>query len=255
MVKPTIVFVPGAWHRPEVYASVAQNLKANGDFPTISLPLPSNGAETPHESFNKDVEAIRDCLKQLVETEQKDVVLVLHSYSGMPGNEAPVNFGKRYREEKGLKGGVVRLVFIMAFAMPEGFSPVAGGAEYPTWMKIDAEKGFVAVDQEDAKSVFYNDLPADEADKWARKIQHQSIGVYTSTTTYAAWRHIPSTFVICKRDKTAFTQEMVEFMIQTAKKEEPSAFDIVEVREDAAHCVVISQPAWVADVVRRAAGQ
>ncbi|KAF4967045.1 hypothetical protein FSARC_5336 [Fusarium sarcochroum] len=255
MSKPTIVFVPGAWHTAEIYASVVQNLKEDGEFSTVSLPLPSTGAEPPHESFNKDVETIRDCLKQLVETEEKEVVLVTHSYGGMPGNEAPVGLGKKSREGKGLKGGVIRLVFIMALAMPEGFSPVAGGAEYPTWMKIDADKGIITVGQEDAKSIFYNDLPADEADKWAKKIQHQSLGVYTSTTTYAAWRHIPSTFVLCKKDKTAITQEVVEFMIQTARKEEPSAFDVVEVREDAGHCVMISQPAWVADVVRRAAGQ
>ncbi|KAF4452830.1 alpha/beta-hydrolase [Fusarium austroafricanum] len=155
----------------------------------------------------------------------------------------PVNLGKKYREEKGLKGGVIRLVFIMALAMPEGFSPTAGGAEYPAWMKINAEKGIVTVDREDAESVFYNDLPVEEADKWADKIQHQGLGVYTSTTNYAAWRRIPSTFVFCKQDKTAITPELADFMIQTARKEQRDAFDVVETCEDAGHCVMTSHPA------------
>lgn len=57
----------------------------------------------------------------------------------MPGAEAPKGLGKKERQELGLKGGVIRLVFIMAFAMPEGFQPTAGGAQMPEWMKVDLE--------------------------------------------------------------------------------------------------------------------
>jgi hypothetical protein len=138
MTKPTIVCVPGAWHTPEIYAKTMQILNQHG-YPTVGLPLPSVGAVPAHTSFDEDVKGIRDCLTQLVEKEEKEVILVTHSYTGMPGAEAPVGLGKKEREEKGLKGGVIRLVFIMAFAMPEGFQPTAGGAEYPDWMKVDME--------------------------------------------------------------------------------------------------------------------
>jgi hypothetical protein len=49
------------------------------------------------------------------------VVLVTHSYTGMPGAEAPVGLGKKEREATGKEVGVIRLVFVMAFAMLEGF--------------------------------------------------------------------------------------------------------------------------------------
>ena len=91
----------------------------------------------PNVDFTEDVVAIRNCLTQLVVSEEKDVVLVVHSYSGMPGAEAPKGLGKKDRLEQGLKGGVLRLVFIMAYAMPEGFQPTAGGAQMPEWMKVD----------------------------------------------------------------------------------------------------------------------
>lgn len=71
--------------------------------------------------------------------DQSEVVLVLHSYAGMPGSEAAKGLGKREREDKGQKGGVVRLVFVQAYAMPEGFTPTAGGAQFPPWMLVDAE--------------------------------------------------------------------------------------------------------------------
>lgn len=143
MTKPTIVCVPGAWHTPEIYDTVLHIVEQHG-YPTLRLPLPSvNPSQTSPPlslpSFDEDVKAIRDCLTKLIVDEEKDAILVTHSYTGMPGSEAPVGLGKKERAEKGLKGGVVRLVFIMAFAMPEGFQPTAGGAQYPDWMKIDAE--------------------------------------------------------------------------------------------------------------------
>jgi hypothetical protein len=137
----------------------------------------------------------------------------------VPGAEAPVGLGKKERKAAGKEGGAIRLVFIMAFAMPEGFQPTAGGAQFPEWIKADMEvsshvinidhgpndskNGIVTVYHEDAKSIFYNDISFEEGDLWASKLTHQSIGVYTSTTSYAAWRYIPSTYVIGTEDKTS----------------------------------------------------
>lgn len=138
MTQPTFVLVPGAWHRPGIYSRVMDTLGAHG-YPTVGLPLPSAGAKPPNTSFDEDVNGIRDSLTKLVDTEEKEVILVVHSYTGMPGAEAPKGLGKKERQGKGLKGGVVRLVYIMAFAMPEGFQPTAGGAQMPEWMKLDLE--------------------------------------------------------------------------------------------------------------------
>lgn len=107
---------------------------------------------------------------------------------------------------------------------------------------------------EDAKRIFYNDISSEEGDKWAAALAPQSLGVYTSIQTYAAWRYIPSTYVIAKEDKTTFTPEFVAFIINTARKIEPSAFDVVE-EIDGGHCLMISQPERLAEVLRRAAEQ
>jgi len=252
MSKPTIVCVPGAWHTPEIYSKVLDILSGHG-YPTVGLPLPSAGASPPHANFDEDVKGIRDCLVKLVE-EGKDVVLVTHSYTGMPGAEAPAGLGKKERQAANLKGGVIRMVFIMAFAMPEGFAPTAGGAQYPEWMKMDPENGIVTVQAEDAKKVFYNDFTPEEADAWASKLIPQSLGVYTSTTSHAAWRHIPSTYVIGTEDKTTFSTELVDYMINNARSIEPSAFDVVE-KCDGGHCLMVSRPEFLAGVLRRAAGE
>ena len=77
--------VPGAWHKPTIYSGVAESLSKHG-YPTVSLPLHSAGAVPADEDFGNDVATIRECLTGLVE-EGKDVVLVVHSYTGLPGGK------------------------------------------------------------------------------------------------------------------------------------------------------------------------
>ena len=112
----------------------------------------------------------------------------------------------------------------------------------------------MTVDPEDAKAIFYNDLSSAKGDEWASKLTHQSLGVYSSTQTYAAWRYIPSTYVIGEQDRTTFTPPVVEMIINGAKNMEPSAFDVIE-KCDGGHCLMISRPEWLAKVLRRAAGE
>jgi hypothetical protein len=107
---------------------------------------------------------------------------------------------------------------------------------------------------EEAKSIFYNDISPEEGDKWATTLAPQSVGVYSSIQTYAAWRYIPSTYVIGKNDKTSFSPEVVDYIINTAKTAEPTAFDVVE-ECDGGHCLMISRPEWLAGLLRRAAGE
>jgi|SRR5687767_14485983 hypothetical protein len=136
MSKPTIVACAGAWHSPAIYNKVFLQLRSNG-YETVAQSLPSLGGNPPISSFDPDVFAIRETLTKLVVHEEKDVVLVMHSFSGMTGSEAPVGLGKKERQEQGLKGGVVRLVYIAAFVPVEGFNPVAVMKDYPPWMNID----------------------------------------------------------------------------------------------------------------------
>jgi hypothetical protein len=51
----------------------------------------------------------------------EDIILVMHCYGGLPGAEALSGLGKAEREQNGLRGGVIRLVFIMSWLAVEGF--------------------------------------------------------------------------------------------------------------------------------------
>ncbi|CAG8978439.1 hypothetical protein HYALB_00012606 [Hymenoscyphus albidus] len=258
MSKPTFVLVPGAWHSPDIYSAVTAILSKHG-FSAMGVALPSVGAIPLHADFREDVAAIRKCLTALI-SDEKDVVLVVHSYSGLPGGEAPIGVGKIEREAKGLKGlkgGFIRYVVINGFATPAGFQPNPKGdfSQFPEWMKFDHEDATVSVPHaDDAKKVFYNDMSSSEGDELAVKLVFQSSGVYFSTATYAAWTAIPSTYLMGEQDETAFSPPMVEMMLQGARQAEPSAFDVVEKCKEGGHCLMISFPEWTADALIRAAG-
>lgn len=50
----------------------------------------------------------------------------MHSYGGAPGSEAVAGLSKKERQARGKKGGVVRLVYLAAMALEEGFELLRG---------------------------------------------------------------------------------------------------------------------------------
>jgi hypothetical protein len=121
MPKPTFVCVPGVSHSPLIFNPLKSELSSYG-YEVIPLALPSVGARPVTYDFTEDVHTIRYIVSQLVESE-RDVIVVMHAYGGIPGSEALYGLGKLDRERRGLKGGVVRLVFIMSVRMGFAASP------------------------------------------------------------------------------------------------------------------------------------
>ncbi len=118
MSKPTFVCIHGAWHSPSCFDGIKSMLSTYG-YDCVCPSLPSVGGNPPTDDFTEDVTAIKSTVEELVNV--KDVIVVMHSYSGIPGGQALEGLDKKSCVEKGLKGGVVRLVYMMAFIVPEGF--------------------------------------------------------------------------------------------------------------------------------------
>ena len=95
-------------------------------------------------------------MTELVAKEQ-DVIVVMHSYSGIPGSQALEGLDKKSCEAKGLKGGVVRLVYIMSFIVPEGFqhSPRGTRENMVPSMKTDFEVSFLSISSKDLTKTLF----------------------------------------------------------------------------------------------------
>ena len=119
-MPPTVLFVPGFWVGTSPFAQVTSLLQSQG-VPTQIVALPSTGSTSPgNPTMLDDIAAIRSAAEKLVEAE-KDVVLVLHSGGGFLGSNAIEGLTVKARSNKGLKGGIVQIVFLSGAVFPEGF--------------------------------------------------------------------------------------------------------------------------------------
>ena len=138
-IKPTILLVPGAWFPPSAYNAFSQAVRIAG-YPIKSAPYPSLDPKDPmHADAASDTNFIREnFLLPLVDIEEKDVVVVMHSYGGIPGSGAARGLAKEIRKQEGRKGGVIGLVHSSGFVLPEGLSCADGqGGSLPTWIRED----------------------------------------------------------------------------------------------------------------------
>ena len=120
--KPTIVFVHGAWQDTSCFDIIRAQLSTY-DYQSTAVPLPSTGASNPSQQTHlEDVTAIRNTLEQLILVGENDVLLVLHSYGGIPGCGGIEGLDKSTRKSMGGRGGIVGCVFIAAIMPLKGQS-------------------------------------------------------------------------------------------------------------------------------------
>ena len=72
-----------------------------------------------------------------------------------------------------------------------------------------------------------------------------------SDQTYAAFKDIPSTYVVCELDRVVSVEQQ-EGMIENAKEVQPRAFDVVE-RLQSGHEPIVSKISELVGVIERAA--
>jgi pimeloyl-ACP methyl ester carboxylesterase len=139
MSEPIFVLLHGAWHTPRCWSQIVLKLEKAG-YESIAPALPSSGSVPPTSDWTADVDIIRRTVSDLVE-KGRDVIVVMHSFSGMTGGTALAGLEKESRVSKQLEGGVVRLIYVVAFLVPEGFqhSPVGTRDNMVSGMRTDLD--------------------------------------------------------------------------------------------------------------------
>lgn len=242
--KPTIVFVPGAWHGPETFDPITGILQSLG-YNTISVSLPSVGASPPLDDFHPDVAAVRSAIASSVDA-GSEVVVFAHSYGGVPASEAVNGLTKSDLESQRKPGGVVHFILCASFFLPEGvasINPETG----PSPQYEVLENGTIVM-AKDPVTTFYNDLPRETGERLAARLKRQSYRVFASKTTYSAWRHVPTTYLYTEND-SALPIQFQKMMV------EGSGVDVKTETFDAGHSVFLTLPDKVVESIRRAAGE
>ncbi|KAI9728847.1 MAG: hypothetical protein M1834_007234 [Cirrosporium novae-zelandiae] len=223
-IKPTLVMIHGAWHNRQCFETTSTKLQSLG-YETITPDLPSSS----------------------VTDEGKDVGVILHSYSGVPGCEALHGLAKAQRDKEGYYGGVIFLLFMTAWVVEEGKSISQYGKAKNRPPVVSSYSG-IPGSPIDSVSTFYNDLSPSEADMWASRLKHQNLLVFRAPLTYPAYQDIPSTFLLCENDQAITKSEQEEcrkILGDSARIEMCTA----------GHFPFISQSDRAVEVIRRAVGE
>ncbi|PHH64523.1 hypothetical protein CDD81_4302 [Ophiocordyceps australis] len=214
---PAVVLVPGAWTPPPAYHRLHSALETRG-FVVHSPALPTNnGQQPPNSSFDADVRAVRLAVLPLVQAGQQ-VVLLMHSYGGVPGTSALQDLTLKDRRGQNLQGGVVALVYAAAFMLEESQSirTVVQAVDLPgrnslvqfssdktTWFPLDP------------RWLLYHDLAPQDQEEQAKLLKWGNAAILTGQTTYAAWKHVPTLYVQSLKDRW-LPPEFQAFCLQNA---------------------------------------
>jgi pimeloyl-ACP methyl ester carboxylesterase len=230
MTLPSVLIVPGAWCKPSHFRLLTDEL---ADLDVHTVALTSSGDEPASLG---DMYADADVIAQKVAAIGGPVVVVAHSYGGLPTTQGLAN-----------ARNVRRIIYLASFQLDTGDSLLSqspGSALMP-WAELrhsDGVDDFVAAMTPEA--VFFNDLDAVSAATAVSQLGYQSYTSMQQPLTQVAWKTLPSTYIVCEVDNAL----PVAAQEQMAKR----ANDIY--RLNASHSPFLSQPAALARLIRHAVG-
>ncbi|KND91943.1 hypothetical protein TOPH_03530 [Tolypocladium ophioglossoides CBS 100239] len=249
--RPTLVFVPGAWHGPETWNKVSAEIEAH-EYKCVRVALPSTLSD-PAATFADDVRAVRAAIAAET-TQGRDVVVVVHSYGGHVGSSAVRGLTRTAQGAASSAGGPSGHVVGIAM-MATGFTVTGvsfvdglGGKPPPEWA-ADEQAGF-AVIVADARALFYHDLPADEGARWVDRLRKQALKplMEGGEHAYSGWKDVPVWFLATTEDKALPLQAQHVF-VQAARD---AGADVTLRGVASSHSPMLSRPKETADFILQA---
>ena len=223
--RPSVVLVHGGFVDGSGWQGVYDALRADGYAVAV--------VQNPTLSLDGDVAATH----QVIDALPGPVTLVGHSYGGVVITEAG-------NHEK-----VTSLAYIAAFAPDKGESVGTLIADPPPGAPVPPilppNQGFLFLDRDKFAGSFAGDLPLVQAEFMADSQVPWGLDALNGAVSQPAWRTKPAWYLVAGDDR------MIPPPAQRAMAERIGA-QTVEV-PGASHSVYVSQPAAVADLIKRAA--
>ncbi|TVY94516.1 hypothetical protein LAWI1_G000115 [Lachnellula willkommii] len=205
-LKPTLVIIHGGWHVPESYEKLIVALEAGG-YEVHCPRLPStNQSRPPNADLYTDSELVRSYVSSLVRA-GRTVVAIMHSYGGQVGSNALVGLGLENRVAQGLPGGVSHLVYLAAFAVPEGTSMRDKVKEFNHMGLVPlafnfAEDGTCLNNDPKTLLIGPSTVDEEEVERYLSTLVRWNGNGLHLPIKHAAWREIPVAYIHATADMT-----------------------------------------------------
>jgi pimeloyl-ACP methyl ester carboxylesterase len=267
--RPAIILVPGAFHQPLVFDKIIPILREANYKDIYAIDLPSVGEVVGRD---RDVAAVRSVLDKEL-GKGHNVLLVGNSYGGTVIGEA-VKGLKSLASKKGsnvydrpsvrsivsrkdkARGKILGLVFFAGYLPyiqhvqnPQSKPDVRNIS--PPYFDFSVPGKVTTFGQGKAATInaYYNDLSADEQERYVGKLPFSSFDSLNATATYIPYTgDFACTYVIGKRDNA-----VPEAFAQTYITQGGAQFKTEYI--DAGHVPFIGKPSESVALIRKAAGE
>ena len=218
--KPTLVLIHGAWHIPSTYSKFTHSLRSAGYEVHVPRLLSVNETRPPNADLGADTALIRGYVESLVDA-GRTVIAIMHSYGGQVGTTALYGLGMENRRHhaENLSGGVAHLIYMCAFALPEGSSMVSMVQEFghedllPLLFDFANDDSCVPCDP---KTVLVGPGVDDaEVETYVSSLVRGNGKSMYQAVEHCAWREILVTYIYTIQDMTTpldYQKSMVERM-------------------------------------------
>ncbi|KAK8880234.1 Alpha/beta hydrolase fold-1 [Apiospora arundinis] len=215
--KPIILMAHGAWHLPQMYDSLKKELNALG-YTFLCPELKTVGADKHGVTWQADKELLLSLVEPLFE-QGKEIVIIGHSYGGIPACAATEGNGVQERAAAGKKGGFRCIVYLAGFAIPQrGLTLLeVFGGQWAPWhdAAIPNTKNQLIRVNEKAKEALFNGFPeAEQAAYLAKLVPHSQDALETPVDFVVADITIPKTYIVCELDQ-ALPASLQEKLVET----------------------------------------
>lgn len=185
---PTLLLVHGAWHGSWAWDPLLPKL-AEAGVRARTVDLPGVGRAPGRHDLTGHVAWLRGELARST----GPVVICSHSYGGAVVSDAADGMPT-----------VAGLVYLAAFMIEAGQSCADANKPAPTppdpTLTSVRDGDYLRVPEPAARHMFYGDATEAQAVAAARRLTPEHVGTVTAPITRAAWRSVPSTYVVTERD-------------------------------------------------------
>ncbi|KAI1762507.1 alpha/beta-hydrolase [Hypoxylon sp. FL1150] len=256
MPTPSILFIPGSFAPAEFYDNIVNAVTAKGH-EMKALHYPSIGLKTGPQregppTMYDDAAFIANEISRLSD-DGKEVMLVAHSYGGIPATESLRGLTKDERQKQGKPGGVVRVAYMTVLLPAVGSSAadMLGNTPDENRVKFEFdEKGWMHfADIPAAAKIIISDL-ADKEEREAitRRLTSHSAVSFSNELTHAGYRDVPVSYLFCEADKCIPPQIQREG-IEMIERDGGKKVDVTSI--NAGHIPNVTVPQEVTDWILR----
>ncbi|KAK5065026.1 hypothetical protein LTR84_000861 [Exophiala bonariae] len=242
-----IVLVPGSFAPADLYTDFVEVI-AKAGLETVVVDTPSVGRREGKgpATMTDDANEISRVVSPLID-QGKEVVLVAHSYGGIPTTQSLERLSPKARGAQGKSGGVLKVIYLTAVVLQVGMSNFElFGGTMPDFVSVADD--YMSLSVEANAPLTFSDLPEDKALMWANRMSVHSTLSFKEKLTYPGYNDVQVHYILCEEDKIIppqFQQAMID-LIKASSGNEVQVHSI-----NSGHCPTHSQPDNLVNILKK----